>query len=192
MAKQNLHITVGGNMKILSEKLVHTDKFAGTADLITGIDDFETPELTYNETWHTYRLNGKIIPSVTRLLDDGTYINVDPKVLESAQMRGTLIHKEIEDYLKHQEMGYTDEFYEFLDIYTTNKEKFEEKAIFDIKTYSQASPKNREKCLKQEKMYAKAIEYLTGEQIENFYMIHLPKNKKGKLIELGGNLNEKK
>lgn len=171
-------------MKILSEKLVHTDKFAGTADLITGIDDFETPELTYNETWHTYRLNGKIIPSVTRLLDDGTYINVDTKVLESAQMRGTLIHKEIEDYLKHQEMGYTDEFYEFMNIYTTDSEKFNEKAIFDIKTYASASPKNREKCLKQEKMYAEAIKYLTGEDIEHFYMIHLPRGKKGKLIEL--------
>lgn len=184
MVKQNLHITVGGNMKILSEKLVHTDKFAGTADLITGIDDFETPELTYNETWHTYRLNGKIIPSVTRLLDDGTYLNIDPKILESAQMRGTLIHKEIEDYLKHQETGYTDEFYEFLNIYTTNEQLFENKAIFDIKTYATASPKNREKCLKQEKMYAEAIKYLTGEEIEHFYMIHLPRGKKGKLIEL--------
>lgn len=171
-------------MKILSEKQVHTENFAGTVDLITGIDDFETPELTYNETWHTYRLNGKIIPSVTRLLDDGTYLNVDPKVLESAQMRGTLIHKEIEEWLKGHKNGYTEELYQFIDIYTNNPETFEKKAIFDIKTYSQASPKNREKCLKQEKMYAKAIEYLTGEDIEHFYMIHLPRGKKGKLIEL--------
>ena len=176
---------------LLSEKIVNTDTYAGTVDIITGIDNFEST-CTYNEEWHTYRLDGKIIPSVTRLLDDGSYLNVDPKILESAQIRGTLIHKEIENYLKHQIKGYTDEFYEFLDIYTNNKEKFEEKAIFDIKTYSQANPKNRDKCLKQEKMYAKAIEYLTGEQIDNFYMIHLPKNKKGKLIKLGGILNEKK
>ena len=81
-------------------------------------------------------------------------------------------------------MGYTDEFYEFLNIYTTEQEKFLEKAIFDIKTYANANKKNREKCLEQEKLYAKAIEYLTGEKIEKFYMIHLPKNKKGKLIEL--------
>ena len=168
---------------VLSEKIVNTEEYAGTVDIITGIDNFEST-CTYNEEWHTYRLDGKIIPSVTRLLDDGTYINVDPKVLESAQMRGTLIHKEIENYLKHQEMGYTDEFYEFIRIYTTDSEKFKEKAIFDIKTYASASPKNREKCLKQEKMYAEAIKYLTGEDIEHFYMIHLPRGKKGKLIEL--------
>lgn len=168
---------------VLSEKIVNTDTYAGTVDIITGIDNFEST-CTYNEEWHTYRLNGKIIPSVTRLLDDGTYLNIDPKILESAQMRGTLIHKEIEDYLKSKEMGYTDEFYEFLNIYTTNEQLFDNKAIFDIKTYASATPKNREKCLKQEKMYAEAIKYLTGEEIEYFYMIHLPRGKKGKLIEL--------
>lgn len=174
---------------ILSEKIVNTEEYAGTVDIITGIDNFEST-CTYNEEFHTYRLNGKIIPSVTRLLDDGTYINIDPKILESAQMRGTLIHKEIEQWLKSGINGYTDEFYEFLDIYTNNEQLFENKAIFDIKTYASASPKNREKCLKQEKMYAKAIKYLTGEDIEHFYMIHLPRGKKGKLIELGAINNE--
>ena len=168
---------------LLSEKIVNTDTFAGTVDIITGIDDFEST-CTYNEEFHTYRLGDKIIPSVTRLLDDGTYLNIVPKILESAQMRGTLIHKEIEEYLKKQIKGYTDEFYEFLEIYTTEHEKFEKKAIFDIKTYARATPQNREKCLKQEKMYAEAIKYLTGEDIEHFYMIHLPRGKKGKLIEL--------
>lgn len=169
---------------MLSEKQVHTDKYAGCVDLITGIEDFDTPDLTYNETWHTYRYKGKIIPSVTQLLDDGTYIGIPEEILEHARLRGILIHKEIEDYLKHHKMGYTSEFDEFLNIYTTEQEKFLEKAIFDIKTYANATKKNKEKCLKQEKMYADAIEYLTGEKIEKFYMIHLPKGKKGKLIEL--------
>lgn len=169
---------------ILSEKMVHTKKYAGCVDIITGIEDFDTPELTFDEEWHTYRVNGKIVPSVTRLLDDGSYANVDQEILKKACERGTLIHKEIEMYLKHTEKGFTDEFQEFLYIYTTEQEKFLEKAIFDIKTYAVASKKNKEKCLKQEKMYAEAIEYLTGEKIEKFYMIHLPKNKKGKLIEL--------
>lgn len=168
---------------LLSEKIVNTDKFGGTVDIITGIEDFEST-CTYNEDWHTYRFNGEIIPSVTQLLDDGTYIGVPEDVLEYARLRGTLIHKEIEDYLKHQIKGFTDEFYEFLDIYTTESEKFEEKAIFDIKTFATATKKNKEKCLRQEKMYAEAIEYLTGEKIEKFYMIHLPKGKKGKLINL--------
>lgn len=170
---------------ILSEKMVHTKEYAGCVDIITGIEDFNTPELTFDEEWHTYRVNGKIVPSVTRLLDDGSYANVDQEILKKACERGTLIHKEIETYLKSNIKGYTDEFYEFLNIYTTEQEKFLEKAIFDIKTYAIASKKNKEKCLKQEKMYAEAIEYLTGEKIEKFYMIHLPKNKKGKLIELG-------
>ena len=169
---------------ILSEKMVHTKEYAGCVDIITGIEDFNTPELTFDEEWHTYRVNGKIVPSVTRLLDDGSYANVGQEILKKARERGTLIHKEIETYLKSNIKGYTDEFYEFLNIYTTEQEKFLEKAIFDIKTYAVASKKNREKCLKQEKMYAEAIEYLTGEKIEKFYMIHLPKNKKGKLIEL--------
>ena len=172
---------------ILSEKQVHTDKYGGCVDIITGIEDFDTPDLTYNEEFHTYRYKGRIIPSVTQLLDDGTYKDIPEEILESAQLRGLLIHKEIEDYLKHQEMGYTSEFDEFLNIYTTESEKFLEKAIFDIKTYATATKKNREKCLEQEKLYAKAIEYLTGEKIEKFYMIHLPKNKKGKLIELEDN-----
>lgn len=168
---------------VLSEKIVNTDKFGGTVDIITGIEDFE-PTCTYNSEWHTYRFNGKIIPSVTQLLDDGTYTGVPEEILESARLRGTLIHKEIEDYLKHRIYGYTSEFYEFLNIYTTEGEKFKEKAIFDVKTYASATKKNKEKCLQQEKMYAEAIEYLTGEKIENFYMIHLPKGKKGKLIDL--------
>lgn len=170
---------------ILSEKMVHTKEYAGCVDIITGIEDFDTPELTFDEEWHTYRVNGKIVPSVTRLLDDGSYDNVDPEILKRACERGTLIHKEIETYLKNDLKGFTDEFYEFLNIYTTEHKKFEEKAIFDVKTYAVASKKNKEKCLKQEKMYAEAIEYLTGEKIDKFYMIHLPKNKKGKLIELG-------
>lgn len=171
---------------ILSEKIVNTDKFGGTVDIITGIEDFE-PTCTYNPEWHTYRYNGEIIPSVTQLLDDGEYKNIPEEVLEYAQNRGTLVHKEIENYLKGSLNGFTDEFYEFLRIYTTESEKFLEKAIFDVKTYATATKKNREKCLKQEKMYAEAIKYLTGDDIDHFYMIHLPKGKKGKLINLEEN-----
>ena len=173
---------------LLSEKIVNTDDFAGTVDIITGIDNFESTCI-YNPEWHTYRLNGKIIPSVTRLLDDGSYLNVDPKILESAQMRGTLIHEEIEDYLKYEEMGYTDETIAFIEYYEGNKEKFEEQAIWDIKTYATATPKNREKCYKQLKMYADAIEYLTGIKIKNKYMIHLPHNKKLKIYDLEEEFN---
>lgn len=168
---------------ILSEKIVNTDKFGGTVDLISGIEDFKST-CTYDDEWHTYRLNDKIIPSVTRLLEDDSYNNVNEEILVQAQKRGTLIHKEIEDYLKHNINGYTDEFWEFIDIYNQNEEIFKNKGIYDIKTYSVASKKNKEKCLKQLEMYSEAIEYLTGIKIDDLYMIHLPKNKKGKLIKL--------
>ena len=170
-------------MKLLSEKIVNTETYGGTVDLISGIDDFKST-CTYNEEWHTYRVNGKIVPSVTQLLDDGSYTNVNEELLKQAQDRGTLIHKEIEMYVKHQEMGFTDEFMDFMSIYKGNIEKFENKALFDIKTYSVASPKNRHKCFEQLKMYADAIEYLTGEHITQFYMIHLPKSRKARLIDL--------
>ena len=171
-------------MKLISEKMVHTEDYAGEVDIISGIDDFETPRLTFNQEFHTYRVDGRIVPSVTQLLDDGTYANVNEEILKNAQERGTLIHKEIEMFIKRAETGYTDEFEDFMSIYRGNIEKFENKAIFDIKTYAVASPKNREKCYKQIKMYADAIEYLTGEHITQFYMIHLPKTRKARLIDL--------
>ena len=177
-------------MRLLSEKIVNTPLYAGTADLISGIDDFEST-CTYEDEWHCYRFNGEIIPSVTRLLDDGSYANVNEEILKRAQERGTLIHKEIEDFIKRGENGYTDEFWDFVSIYTNNKEKFENKAIFDIKTYAVATPKNREKCYKQTKMYADAIEYLTGEKITQFYMIHLPKTRKARLIDLTKEFDKK-
>jgi hypothetical protein len=168
---------------VLSEKIVNTDKFGGTVDLISGIEDFKST-CTYNEEFHTYRFDGKIIPSVTQLLEDDTYINVDKEILEYAQRKGTLVHKEIEDYIKNGIKGYTDEFWEFLEIYNNNKNVFNDKGIYDIKTYSLLNKKNKEKCLKQLEMYSQAIEYLTGIKIDNLYMIHLPKNKKGKLVKL--------
>lgn len=168
---------------MLCEKTIYTDEYAGTADLITGINDFET-KIEFDEEWHTYRYNGKILPSVTTLLDDGEYKNVDGKILEYARKKGTLIHKEIQEYLENNKKGITKEFYDFLNIYENEKEKFKEKAIFDYKTYSIATPKNRKKCYKQIKMYAEAVKYIAGEEIEKYYMIHLPHNKKGKIYDL--------
>lgn len=173
---------VNGNMMLI-EKLINTDKYGGTADLITGIDDFDS-QVEYIEDFHTYKLNGKIIPSVTQLLDDGVYLDVDKDILEYAREKGTLVHKEIENYLRHSEMGFTAEFYEFLRLYKENEEKFSTRAIFDYKTYNTNLKKNREKCYKQIKMYDEAIKYLTGKNVDNYYMIWLPHDKEGKIFNL--------
>lgn len=168
---------------MLCEKTIYTDEYAGTVDLITGIEDFET-NIEFDEEWHVYRYNGKLLPSVTQLLDDGEYKNVDKNILEYARKKGTIVHKEIQDYLESHLEGVTSEFYEFLRLYTEEQEKFVKKAIFDFKTYSVATPKNREKCYKQIKMYAEGVKYLTGIEIDNYYMVHLPHNKKGKIYDL--------
>lgn len=172
-------------MKIISEKIVNTDKYAGTVDIITGIDNFDCT-CTYNEEWHTYRLNGKIIPSVTQLLSDDEYIDVALNILEYARKKGTLVHKEIENFLKKGEYGFTKEFEEFLRLFNENKELFEKEGIFDIKTYSTLTKKNKSKCYSQCELYSGGIKYLTGKDIADFYMIWLPHTKEGKIIKLEG------
>jgi len=173
--------------KILLEKIVNTDEYAGRVDIITGIDDFEATA-EYNDEWHTYRLNGKIIPSVTQLLDDGTFekLKQDPFMAEKikyAADKGTLVHKEIEDYLRSNLRGFTDEFIQFEYIYTNELEKFLKEALFDVKT---GTVLNKKKTLEQLEYYAEAIKYLTGKEINNLYAIHLPSGKPGKLVKLKG------
>ena len=170
-------------MKLLCEKIVHTNEYAGTVDLITGINDFDV-EITFDEEWHTYKHQGKILPSVTQLLDDGSYQNVDKDILRYAQEKGTLVHKEIQQWLEGQKEGITEEFDEFVRLFNENKEKFNEKAIFDHKTYAVATPKNRRKCYEQIKKYAAAIYYLTNETIDSYYLVHLPHGKVGRIYDL--------
>jgi len=157
--------------------------YAGTIDLLCGVPNITT-ELEFNEETHTYTLNGKTLPSVTKLLDDGTYKNVDPFILQQACDRGHEIHKELELYFKEGILGDTREFYEAISLIEKNKDLLSEPSIVDFKTYREATKNNKEKCLKQETMYSKAVYELTGIKIKNYIMIHLPKNDKGKLIIL--------
>lgn len=169
---------------ILSEKIVCTDEYAGCIDILTGIEDFDTPCLSFNEEYHTYKLNGKIIPSVTKLLDDGSYNNVPEEILERARKKGTLVHKEIEEYLKEGKKGFTQEFEEFERLFNENQDLFNQVAIFDIKTYSSNSKDKKLKCYKQTCMYGEAVLYLTGIKVPKHYEIWLPHKKKGKIIDL--------
>ena len=172
-------------MKILCEKAVNTDKYAGTIDLLTGYDDFMT-DISFDSDWHTYRVDNKIVPSVTQILDDGTYDNpnISKDTLEYARDKGTLVHKEIQEWLEDGIEGFTEEFYEFVRLFNQNKELFEEKAIFDFKTYAIATPKNREKCYKQTSMYADAVEYLINDRPKKLYLVHLPHGKPGRIYDL--------
>lgn len=173
---------------ILSEKKVYNYNdgiwYAGCIDILTGFDDFYTPRLTYNDEFHTYKVDGNIVPSVTQLLDTGEYNDVPESLLEYARQKGTLVHKEIEEYLKEGKLGFTQEFEEFKRLFVENRKLFDTRAVFDIKTYSSNTKDKKEKCYKQEIMYGKGVEHLTGIIPEHHYEIWLPHNKSGRIIDL--------
>lgn len=170
-----------------SEVMVHyKNLYAGTIDLLCGVPEITT-ELEFNEKAHTYTLNGKTLPSVTKLLDDGKYDFMEKYkkwVLDNSRDRGHEIHKELELYFKKGILGDTKEFYEAISLIEKNKDLLSEPSIVDFKTYAKATKQNKEKCLKQEMMYGKAVYELTKVKIKNYIMIHLPKDQKGSLIIL--------
>lgn len=186
---------------ILSEKKVYNFHngmwYAGCIDILTGFDDFDTPRLTYNDEFHTYKIDGNIVPSVTQLLDTGEYNNVPEEVLEYARQKGTLVHKEIEEYLKEGKLGFTQEFEEFKRLFIKYRKLFDERAVFDIKTYSSNTKDKKEKCYNQTCMYGDAVEYLKeiskySPKVGHHYEIWLPHNKSGRIIDLDAFMEGKK
>ena len=108
-------------------------------------------------------------------------------IVEACAMKTPALIRDIpvfEEWLEDGKEGITEEFDEFVRLFNENKELFERKAIFDFKTYAVATPKNREKCFKQEMMYADAVEYLTKERPEHFFFFYLSHGKKGRIYDL--------
>lgn len=74
--------------------------------------------LKFNEATHTYTNDGTKLISVTQLMKkhglSPNYDNVNPEVLNRKAKYGTLIHKEIEEYIKEGKFGFTDEVMEFI------------------------------------------------------------------------------
>ena len=79
----------------------------------------------FNDQTHTYKLNGKIIPSVTQIINEvlfyNKYSSVSEDTLELAKKKGSLIHKEIEDYIKTGSTGFTTELQSFINIVKDKK-----------------------------------------------------------------------
>jgi len=76
-------------------------------------------ELQFDPITHTYyREDGSTLISVTQLMEkhglSPNYNGVDEDTLKASAERGTLIHKEIENYIKKGEIGFTDECAEFV------------------------------------------------------------------------------
>lgn len=75
--------------------------------------------VNFDESTHTYtNEKGDKLISVTTLLRwagiSPSYDGVDTNVLQAAASRGSLIHKEIEDYIKKGEIGFTVELDSFI------------------------------------------------------------------------------
>lgn len=166
-------------------KLAYKDLYCGTADIICGLEPIKNDYIIFEEETHTYKIDGKIIPSVTQLLDDGSFDKLKgTDILINACNRGNKAHKEVEDYLKKGIKSNSHEFAEFLKIYIKNKDIFNSKCIMDVKSYKYCGVENRKKATNQMNMYCKAIKQMTSEDIKDKYVIHLPENRKGELIKL--------
>ena len=74
--------------------------------------------IEFREETHEYLLDGKKLISVTQLMRKHglapSYDGVPSEVLKAKAERGTLIHKEIEDYIKRGEIGFTIELLNFI------------------------------------------------------------------------------
>lgn len=68
-----------------------------TADPLDLITSTVTPGLTFHDPSHTYRLNGKVVPSVTQIMRSlgigPDFSQVPPDVLRRAAERGTEVHR---------------------------------------------------------------------------------------------------
>lgn len=81
--------------------------------------------IEFREDTHEYFLEGKKLISVTQLLRKHglapSYDAVPSEVLRAKAERGTLIHSEIEQYIKLGEIGFTNELIEFINYTHANK-----------------------------------------------------------------------
>ena len=76
-------------------------------------------EVKFDENLHKYTVDGKEVISVTQLLQKHkitpSYDAVDKELLRVASERGTLIHEEVENWIKDRELGFTEEAYYLCD-----------------------------------------------------------------------------
>lgn len=83
--------------------------------------------IKFDEQKHEYTLDGKKLISVTQLMQKHglapSYDSVPAEVLNAKAERGTLIHKEIEAYIKKGEVGFTQELTNFAMYLMANKVK---------------------------------------------------------------------
>lgn len=93
--------------------------------------------IVFDEVNHKYYLDGKELISVTTLMSKHglapSYEHVNSAILEKAAAKGTLVHKEIEDYIKTGEVGFTPELHSFIKYCNENDIEFisSEKIVYN-------------------------------------------------------------
>ena len=84
-------------------------------------------EIKFDENLHKYTVNGKEVISVTQLLQKHritpSYDAVDKEMLRVASERGTLIHEEVENWIKNNEKGFTEEAERICDYLNSNADR---------------------------------------------------------------------
>ena len=82
-------------------------------------------DLKFNKEQHLYTLNDKPLISVTQLMQKlglaPDYSRVNPDLLKKTAQYGTIVHEEIEHYIKYRETGITIELQEFIKYISKNK-----------------------------------------------------------------------
>ena len=84
-------------------------------------------EIKFDEALHKYTVDGKEVISVTQLLQKHkitpSYDAVDKELLRMASERGTLIHEEVENWIKNNEKGFTEEAERICDYLNSNADR---------------------------------------------------------------------
>lgn len=82
-------------------------------------------DLKFDKEQHLYTLNDKPLISVTQLMQKlglaPDYSRVNPDLLKKTAQYGTIVHEEIEHYIKYREIGITIELQEFIKYISKNK-----------------------------------------------------------------------
>lgn len=84
----------------------------------------EIEKIIFDKEKHEYRIDGRVLPSVTQILEatlfDKKYDGIDEETLNKAAEYGSLVHKEVEDYIKNSSIGFTEEIANFIKIKQEN------------------------------------------------------------------------
>ncbi len=99
----------------------------------------ELPELSFDEIPHLYRLDGDVIPSVSKIMEPlskAKYEGIPEKVLERAADRGSTVHNAIENWLKFGFVDIPSEYRGYMDAFLDWWDKMKPEAVgSEVRTY---------------------------------------------------------